>query len=71
MAVTVTVAAVRAMAVLVALVVEVVVVVVRAVARVVVVAVARAVAGRYGEFNSQLKGAAEVFMVVTMVTDSS
>jgi hypothetical protein len=55
-AVTVTVAQVRAVAVLVALAVEVVVAVVRAVARLVVVAVVRAVAGQNSKFNNQLKG---------------
>ncbi len=56
MAVTVTVAVVRAVAVLVALAVEVVVAVVRAVARLVVVAVVRAVAGAVWQVQQSTKG---------------
>ncbi len=56
MAVTVTVAQVRAVVVLVALAVEVVVAVVRAVARLVVVAVVRAVAGAERRVHQSTKG---------------
>ncbi len=56
MAVTVTVAVVRAVAVLVVLAVKVVVAVVRAVARLVVVAVVRAVAGVVRQVQQSTKG---------------